>query len=1155
MSEAGDLGRSLERRRESRFSPGDFLAFLICLSGVSSKLCAAASPDASADLRSRAMRSDACRIQGFEFGCLAGRMQATLGFGIRSGRPPDSIAWISFRCGITQHSQIAPIALCSNATHCRSEEMAPEESASSVYQPQAVLADGLASGSLCVGSSTSPTQLQDWYAIEHKQNLGLAHKSQGNSYNQNDGCTYAHDSHILYNNTLCLPSGICPTGIGHNNSNKYYHAGCGRKVYGHNTYACNGSYRRRLDMSLRTTAINHKSYCHRRRQCLHYCSGPNGHYKWDPLPFAMSQGSSFLHWLWWTGWQQTRDCDALRGDRRLAAARSSCGPVGTTGPRAVDCSEVLSFRALRGCGPVHRGALGHTGEGRSGKYLEVYTSPRHESRDCWGQRLSTWLLGRGLSHEVVASEFEWLTAIIADWGLLIFAALSILLSLALIVGIFSCLLSAFLQQIELALCGLCLILISVWYGCLIFRRAVQFSLRAAIHLGWGFLRLLGRVTKCFLFILKRRYSILLMVGVACGVHCGADAVAVERQLARRRYRTTGRDGRDQCLRYLPRVWPLTCGPVLGVGTLGRGDVNRGDVNKPDNFLGRYDYLSGVPVGQARVPGPPASSPGDAYLDPCVSFDHRNADASGLGLDVVSRNIGCLRHKLHLVMCLGHDAVLLQEVDVDECHVRELQSEAFVSGYALRWGSPTSLDKTGTRIGRRVAILIKQTLFDFACNEDVDDPKLDGTVSYLQASGRWAEASINIGNGCKLFLATLYGVSGASSCPAKRELTQRLHAAAISRVKALGSAPYLIGADSNILPEALPAVQQARIKGMVTDILVEAYPGCEVPNTFAKNGAYPGMTGENVSRIDAFFANSAALALVESISLKFSQTAGYDHVPLQLRLNSALTKQVIDIAVQPRRLKLPDLGSMSSKQRQELHERLDISFKAFVTGKEQEYRALLDQNAIDDAHKWWCDLVEAWLIHNFADAADFRMCPPPRGRALPIRSVPVVSQWSARLQHTRERADARGSRLVGAVRDLRARLKRWTKMLPSGGGDDEMVVFCETYGIDRGLFAQVKPADEHCAAATLKTIHQLQHDFLAEDVDDDVGPDDCHNAQSTAARQNAGGRALSSAGRHESKPGAESSRALWANFHSCWGEGRRLVEAVGGVGWCSPCFSQ
>lgn len=41
--------------------------------------------------------------------------------------------------------------------------------------------------------------------------------------------------------------------------------------------------------------------------------------------------------------------------------------------------------------------------------------------------------------------------------------------------------------------------------------------------------------------------------------------------------------------------------------------------------------------------------------------------------------------------------------------------------------------------------------------------------------------------------------------------------------------------------------------------------------------------------------------------------------------------------------------------------------------------MLRQGKVEQAHEWWCDHVEAWLIKHFADKTDFRL-EPPRGGA-------------------------------------------------------------------------------------------------------------------------------------------------------------------------------
>jgi len=525
-----------------------------------------------------------------------------------------------------------------------------------------------------------------------------------------------------------------------------------------------------------------------------------------------------------------------------------------------------------------------------------------------------------------------------------------------------------------------------------------------------------------------------------------------------------------------------------VGTLGSHDV----ANRPDDACkralhkllfeltkegakqGLHDHLSGIPIGQADNPGPP---------DPVVQFHNADADAGYLGFDIVSRNIGGLRHKLSSVLAKGHDITILQEVDLDECHVAELTREAMDAGYHATWGAPTPLNSAGSRVGRRVAIFTKARPVDASPTACEPDP----TADYLLASGRWAEAAVDIGEGRRLLVSSLYGISGSSSCAFKRDQTQRLHAAAFSRARSFGAVPYICGADSNILPESLPAVVQARALDIMHDALACAFAGQEVPNTFSSNGGlYPGMCGEGITRIDAVYANRSAYSLLNALMLNFSGAVGSDHVPIVIRLNTRLLNTKITVPVRPRRLKLPDLARMTAAQRKELHSRLALSFDQIAEEAGPQIQQLCQQGDIDAADDAWNSAIERWIVREFADTDDFRHEPPPRGRPLPFREVQACNQWSARLDQTRARAEQKANKLVGAIRDLRARLRRWLKLLPEDHNEDS-IAFCCKYCVDQELFKDIKPADVHAAASTLKTIHHSQEEYTERQAEHDGVP--------------------------------------------------------------------
>lgn len=387
---------------------------------------------------------------------------------------------------------------------------------------------------------------------------------------------------------------------------------------------------------------------------------------------------------------------------------------------------------------------------------------------------------------------------------------------------------------------------------------------------------------------------------------------------------------------------------------------------------------------------------------------------------------------------GHDICMLQKVDLDERHVNRLTAQAKSAGYYLLFGQPTSFGDKSGRVGRRVAILSRHVLL--CTTPDIDG--LDRTCDYLLNSGRWIEAAVDFGGGRLLNVAALYGVAGASGCCAKKEFTQKLHAAALVGLAAFKTSAYVCGADCNILPESLAAVAHAKQMDVAHDVLVDSFPGKAAPNRFCRGGVYAGMSGDRISRIDAMFINRPAAACAFKFGLRYMDAVGMDHVPLQLLLRSAIATDPIDIAVQPRVIKLPDRASMTAKEVKDVERRSQEVFDEIAKVYTADFRDALQAKNIDRADYHWHTILEKWLIKMFGAVQDFRVDTPPRGKPLPIRTVKLTEAWSRGLEQTKAVANCKAEKLLGAIKDLRARLRRWIRVTSDGEQvDDTVVEFC------------------------------------------------------------------------------------------------------------------
>ena len=180
---------------------------------------------------------------------------------------------------------------------------------------------------------------------------------------------------------------------------------------------------------------------------------------------------------------------------------------------------------------------------------------------------------------------------------------------------------------------------------------------------------------------------------------------------------------------------------------------------------------------------------------------------------------------------GTDVILVQEADIAEANVVDVTAQAAAAGDTAVWSKPTALSKDGaTSRGRIMAILVKNMkCHDISRNQDA-------TTQFLIDSGRWVERMIPVDNGkSHIIVASMYGISGASSDQSEYEENERIIMAAMLRMSQMGSVPYFIGTDVNIDPSKSEAIQKSREAKIACDIVFDAYGG-KPPPTFCRNGA-------------------------------------------------------------------------------------------------------------------------------------------------------------------------------------------------------------------------------------------------------------------------------------------------------------------------------
>ena len=191
---------------------------------------------------------------------------------------------------------------------------------------------------------------------------------------------------------------------------------------------------------------------------------------------------------------------------------------------------------------------------------------------------------------------------------------------------------------------------------------------------------------------------------------------------------------------------------------------------------------------------------------------------------------------------------------------------------------------------------------------------DSNLMYLRASGRWMECMIPVGDGSKqIIVAILYGISGANTDNPKYEENERLIAAALIRMNTYKDIAYYICTDINVEPSKSEVLTKAREAGLAYDIVADFFEG-KPPPTFKADGVFEGMAGTGVTRLDTIIANGVATHAIDTIGYDYQHGKGFDHVPLNLKINEEKFKDEIETPTMPSALTLRTLTGMTQGER-------------------------------------------------------------------------------------------------------------------------------------------------------------------------------------------------------------------------------------------------
>jgi len=140
-------------------------------------------------------------------------------------------------------------------------------------------------------------------------------------------------------------------------------------------------------------------------------------------------------------------------------------------------------------------------------------------------------------------------------------------------------------------------------------------------------------------------------------------------------------------------------------------------------------------------------------------------------------------------------------------------------------------------------------------------------------------------GFYITVANTYGISGASQRGEAHTANERMLAAAGRRASACKNHPYFLMGDFNDNMKHSKVLTVLMEQQMLFDIAAEfTKPGQAVQKTFSRDGITEGMTGAGKTRIDFLLSNDVGIRVTDSFEYLFSETQGFDHLPMKLTLN-------------------------------------------------------------------------------------------------------------------------------------------------------------------------------------------------------------------------------------------------------------------------------
>ena len=144
------------------------------------------------------------------------------------------------------------------------------------------------------------------------------------------------------------------------------------------------------------------------------------------------------------------------------------------------------------------------------------------------------------------------------------------------------------------------------------------------------------------------------------------------------------------------------------------------------------------------------------------------------LVIIHHNVHTLESKCSFTAAYPGHVVTLNETDLPEYNRKTIEAEMRKHDKDIIWGANVSIDSKFGKTGRRVAIFADSVAPITAHSADSDDP----IHRMLIDSGRWVEAQVPVKDGSEaVYVATLYGISGANQDQQKHKENEVLLAAA------------------------------------------------------------------------------------------------------------------------------------------------------------------------------------------------------------------------------------------------------------------------------------------------------------------------------------------------------------------------------------------